>query len=77
MKNTKHCNKLRKELEKQACRFKDKKNNWLLLPPHGTNAPAYTWHPNDQHIGAVVDFVKVHYAHVLDLTKLTHRRFRQ
>ena len=76
MKKIKHCNKLARELTKQGCRLKEKKNNVLLLPPLGADAQAYTWHYSDQHIGSVVDFIKKNYAHVLDLTKLPHRRFR-
>ena len=77
MKKTKHCTKLKRDLVKQGCRIKEKRNNSLLLPPLGVDAPAYTWHPSDQHIGPVVDFIKKHYAGVLDFSKLSHRRFKQ
>lgn len=76
-KNTKHCDKLKRDLVKQGCRIKEKRNNILLLPPLGVDAPPYTWHPSDKHIGPVVDFVKKHYASALDFSKLSHRRFKE
>tara|TARA_R100000008_G_C3551463_1_gene150648 strand:+ start:448 stop:687 length:240 start_codon:yes stop_codon:yes gene_type:complete len=75
-KKVKLSNKLQKELEKQNVRFVQKTNNFLVVPPD-PNAPAYTWHKSDQHLVALVEFIRKRWSHVLDLSKLrkVHKSF--
>jgi len=76
-KKVKLSNRIQRELEKQNVRFRQKNNNFFVIPPD-SSLPAYTWHKNDQHVVAFVDFVKKNWGSCVDLALLTriHKSFR-
>lgn len=76
-KKIKVSNRVQRELEKQNVRFLQKNNNFFVTPPDST-LPAYTWHKNDQHVAAFVDFVRKNWSSCIDLDLLgkVHKSFR-
>ena len=74
---SKQTNKILKELNRQGCTIKEKKNNTLVIPPC-PDSEAYTVHLDDRHVGALIDHCLKRYKHFLNFEKLAkhHKRFR-
>ena len=62
---SKNCNRALKALSKIGCVIKTLEKGWLIIPPRGSyKSPtgqlkneAYTMHPNDRHIGVLMDHI--------------------
>ncbi len=77
MKNSKKTDQILKELNRQGCTIKEKKNNVMIIPPD-PESEAYTLHRNDRHVGALIDHCLKRYNHFLNFKKLEkyHKRFQ-